>query len=56
MTCVTCKEEYIQGSCHKCKALNRDGTCSLGFLNRKGRPLEVCPKPMTYLALKDYKE
>jgi hypothetical protein len=54
--CTKCKEDYVHGSCYKCKALNKDGTCQLGFKTSKGRPLEVCPKPTTYLKLMEYKE
>lgn len=43
-------------SCNKCKALNRDNTCKLGYEASKRIPLEDCPKPTTYLALKDLKE
>lgn len=56
MTCEKCQARYIHGSCFKCKALNRNGTCQLGYKKIDGRPAEPCPKPTTYLSLMDCKE
>lgn len=52
----------IKKTCGRCKAVKvtvgGGMTCTLGYKvdNRKWEPLEICPKPMTYLQLNELRK
>lgn len=42
----------MKKTCKSCKAKDRCGKCMLGYKTVNGKPLEECPKPLSWKQFK----